>query len=73
MLPFLQSKINNSWVDPRKSKSDEKLMYEYKLAWAMAKSADEIIAFVDQMKDTVESLLKKQRGETVDKLRESLS
>lgn len=72
-LPFLQSKINHSWVDPRKSKSDKSLLYEYKLGWAMAQAAEEFLGFIDETADAVDTLEKKSKGEIVDKVRESLS
>ena len=72
-LPYLQSKISHSWVDPRKTKNDKELLYQYKTAWAFAQAAEEIIAFVEEAEETGKKLLKKQRGEEVDKLKESLS
>ena len=73
MLPYLQSKINHSWVDPRKVKSDKDLLYQYKTAWAFAQAAEEILAFVQEAEETGKKLLAKQRGEDKDKLRESVS
>ena len=72
-LPLLRSKISHSWVDPRKVKNDKDLLYQYKTAWAAAQSAEEILAFVQEAEETGTKLIKKQRGEEVDKLRTSLS
>jgi hypothetical protein len=72
-LPYLKTKINHSWVDPRTAKSDKDLLYQYKTAWAFAKAAEEILAFVQEAQETGEKLVKKQRGEEIDKLRTSLS
>jgi len=52
---------------------DKKLLYQYKLAWAFAKAAEEILSFVQEAEVTGTKLLKKQRGEEIDKLRTSLS
>lgn len=73
LLPYLQSKISHSWVDPRKVTNDKDLLYQYKTAWAFAQAAEEILAFVQEAEETGEKLLKKQKGEEVDKLRTSLS
>ena len=72
-LPYLQSKISHSWVDPRKVKNDKDLLYQYKTAWAFAQAAEEILAFVQEAEETGAKLIKKQKGEEVDKLRTSLS
>lgn len=72
-LPYLQSKISHSWVDPRSVKNDKDLLYQYKTAWAFAKAAEEILAFVQESEEVGTKLIKKQRGEEVDKLRTSLS
>ena len=73
LLPYLQSQINHSWVDPRRAKSDEDLLYEYKLGWARAMAVEEIISFVNESEETAKKLLAKQKGETKDKLREAVS
>jgi hypothetical protein len=73
MVPYLQSKINHSWVDPRKVKSDKDLLYQYKTAWAFAQAAEEIIAFIEEADQTGKKLVAKQKGEEVDKLRTSIS
>jgi hypothetical protein len=60
-------------VDPRKSKSDNDLLYEYKLAFARALAAQEIIDFVEKGIEEADALTKKENGEGKDKLRESVS
>jgi hypothetical protein len=60
-------------VDPRKVKSDEDLLYEYKLAFARARAAQEILDFIDKSIEEAEALTKKEKEGTVDKLRDSVS
>ena len=73
LKPFLEQQISHSWVDPRKVKSDEDLLYEYKLAFARAKGAQEILDFIDKSIEEAEALTKKEKEGVVDKLRESVS
>lgn len=70
--PYLESKIKNMWVEPT-GKDDEKLLYEYKLAWAFAKAASEILELVDKLQSESEMITKKEKGELKDKLREGVS
>lgn len=70
--PFLESKISHSWVEPT-NKNDKQLLYEYKLAWAFAKAADEILALVENLQIESEMITKKEKGETKDKVREAIS
>ena len=67
LKPWLESKIKNSWVDPREVKSDKKLLYQYKIAWAFANAAQEILEFVEQNNQTAETLTNKQEGKTTEK------
>ena len=60
-------------MDPRKVQSDKELLYEYKVAWAFAQAAEEILQFVDKMLEEAEALTKKEKGEIKDKLREAVS
>lgn len=53
--------------------SDQDLLYQYKVAWAFSQASEEILAFVEDMKQTEEALIKKQNGETINKLREAVS
>ena len=69
LLPHLQDRLRHLWVDPRKVNSDETLLYEYKVAWAFAQAAEEILGFVKEMEETFDYLTKKQNGEVIDKLR----
>lgn len=70
--PYLESKIKNMWVEPT-GKDDEKLLYEYKLAWAFAKAASEILELIEKLQNESEMITKKERGELKDKLREGVS
>lgn len=65
--------VSHSWVDPRNVKSDKKLLYEYRLAWARAMAAQEILDFVQKSIEDAEHLTKKERGEIEDKLRSGVS
>lgn len=60
------------WVEPT-GKDDEKLLYEYKLAWAFAKAASEILELIEKLQNESEMITKKERGELKDKLREGVS
>ena len=72
LKPFLESKISHSWVEPT-GKDDMSLLRDYKLAWAFAKAASEILELVERLQEEAEMLTKKEKGETVDKLREAIS
>lgn len=73
LKPWLEDKINHSWVDPIDAGSDTKLLYQYKTAWAFAKAASEILAFIEKMKLEEEGLTKKEKDEIIDKLRKGVS
>jgi hypothetical protein len=64
---FLEQKIKNSWLDPRLCKSKEELAYQYTIAWGSAKAAEEILEFVDTMRDTQQALVAKAQGKVIDK------
>lgn len=72
LLPYLQSKIHNSWVDPRKSVNAEELVYQYVVSWGFAKASEELISHIQGLVDTVAALEKKEKGET-NPLREAVS
>lgn len=72
LRPYLEDKINHSWVDPRSAESDEDLLYRYKVAWAFAQAAEQILAFLDQMVEQEKGLTAKEKGEVVNKLKESM-
>lgn len=72
LKPHLQQAISHSWVDPR-GKNEEELAYEYKLGWARATAAQEILDFVVNAIETAEGLTKKEKDEIPDKLREAVS
>jgi len=69
----LEGLISNSWLDPKNFSNSEDLAYAYKTDWAFAKAASEIIEKVDKWSEEADYLLKKQRGEIKDKLRDALS
>jgi hypothetical protein len=71
-LPYFESKIRNSWVDPRTFKNDEEYAYAMKTGWAMAKACDEIIEFVNKCVEEGAAMTEKEKGVT-NKVRDSLS
>ena len=73
LKPWLEAKINNSWVDPRAAESDEDLLYRYKVAWAFAQAAQQIIDYAEGLTEESEALTDKEEGKTTNKLREGLS
>ena len=73
LRPWLEDKIRHAWVDPRKVKSDQDLLYEYKVAWAFARASEEILQFVEKVIDEASHLTKKEKGEITDPLREAVS
>ena len=73
LLPWLQDRIRNSWVDPRAFKDQEEFVRAYNVAWAHAQAATQIISFVETMVEQSEGLTKKEKDEVIDKVRESIS
>lgn len=73
LKPWLEDRIHHSWVDPRQFKSDKEYAYAMKTAWGFAQAAEEILAFVDKVKEESEMLTKKEKDEIKDKLREAVS
>jgi hypothetical protein len=73
LRPWLEDKINHSWVDPRSATTDEDLLYKYKTAWAFAQASEQILSFISQMIEEAEALTKKEQGEVTNRLREGLS
>src|SRR3990167_7885851 len=69
LKPLLESKVHNSWVDPAKFTDDASLRYAYSIAWGWAKASGEVIDLVTQAETRVIELLKKERGEVIDKFR----
>lgn len=63
VLPFLESRAQNSWVDPREVEEPSKFLYRYNIAWAMAKAAQEITDFVNGQVAIAKQLEKKKKGE----------
>lgn len=72
LLPYLQSKLHNSWVDPRKAASGDDLMYQYIVSWGFAKASEELVTYIQSMVDTVDALEKKEKGDQ-SLLREAIS
>lgn len=69
LLPHLEVKAKNSWLDPRQTKDKEAFFYNYGIAWAMAQSAKEIVDFVEGQIALAKSLEKKKKGEGDNKFR----
>jgi len=49
------------------------LAYAYRTSWAFAQAAEEILAFIERLPQDAEAITKKEKNETIDKVRESLS
>lgn len=73
VLPLLEQTIKQALVDPRKFKSDAEYIYAQKIAWAYGQHASDLLAILDQMQEDAEALVKKENGEVVNKLAESMS
>ena len=73
LLPFLEDKIHNSWVDPRQFKDDKEYAFANKTAWAWAQATQGIIDFIQKTQEESEALTRKEKGEVKNVLRESLS
>lgn len=69
LKPRLETKISNAWVDPREAKSDEDLLYKYKVAWAMAEAVSQIFAMLEEYEDIAKKLEAKERGEEDNKFK----
>ena len=61
--PRLEKKINNSWIDPRKTTDEKDFFFQYTVAWAAAQAADEILKMVDGYTERVKNLRAKQEEE----------
>lgn len=73
LKPHLEAQIRNSWVDPRKFKTARELDHAYAGAWGFAQAVQEILDYVAASIEDAESLTKKEKGETEDKLRSAMS
>jgi hypothetical protein len=64
--PWLEDKINHTWLDPREAKDDEDFKRRYEIAWALAQSADQILKFFDNAVAEAEHLEEKAEGKIED-------
>lgn len=67
LKPWLESKINNSWLDPKGAGSKDEFFYQYSIAYGFAQAAQQILEFIEQQNQTADSLSNKQEGKTVEK------
>src|SRR3990167_5938538 len=67
-LPWLQSKINHQWVDPRDFKSQDEFVRAYNISWGFAKACTEIQEWLESRISEAEMLTKKEKGELKDNL-----
>lgn len=72
-MPLLEQTIKQALVDPRRFKNDEEYTYAQKVAWAYGQHASDLLAILEQMQEDAEALVKKEKGESVNKLAESMS
>jgi hypothetical protein len=73
LRPWLEDKIQHSWVDPRQVQSDQELAFRYKTAWAWADAANGILQFIDKMIEESVYYTKKEKDEIKNPLREGIS
>lgn len=59
--PKLESKMNNSWLDPRKTSDEKDFFHQYIVAWANANAIDEILKMIEGYVKTVENLRAKEK------------
>ena len=62
LKPWLESKLNNSWLDPRKIKDKDKFFYEYVVAWGFAQAVRELLEFVNSQEGNIKYLKDKKDG-----------
>ena len=67
LLPFLQAKVKNSWVDPRKVTDREQFFYEYATAWGWAQSAQELMDWIEERYKERNRLRDKADGKEIEK------
>ena len=63
--PYLESKIRNSWVDPRKVTDKDAFFHEYVVAWGWSHTADEFLKFLEEYANRFEFLKNKKEGKEV--------
>lgn len=63
LKPFLEGKVTNSWLDPRKVKNKDDFFYEYTVSWGFAQAASEILDWINQKITEAKYLQKKEKGE----------
>lgn len=69
LKPLLESRIKNSWLDPRKAKDEKDLSFQYTVAWALAQATTELVGLIEEYVSAADYLEKKDRGEIVDKFK----
>ena len=62
LKPWLEAKLKNSWLDPRKVKEQDKFFYEYVVAWGFAQASSEILHFLEEKKSETQALRDKKKG-----------
>ena len=62
LKPWLEAKLHNSWLDPRKVKAQDKFFYEYVVSWGFAQASNELLNFMEQKKGEVQALRDKKSG-----------
>lgn len=67
LKPHLEGLANHSWVDPQEAKDKEDFFYKYSVSWAKAKSAAELLKWINNMISQAKRIEAKAKGETADK------
>lgn len=64
--PFLTDKLNQSFPDPTQFTKEDEFLYAAKTASVFKKVIAELLGWIDQHKNTVEELKRKEKGELED-------
>lgn len=65
--PWLESKIQNSWIDPKGATSKDEFFYQYTVAHGFAQAAQQILDFVKENLNTAQTLTDKQEDKNIEK------
>lgn len=60
--PFLKGLATHSWLDPQEAKDQDDFFYKYAVSWAKAKSAEELLRWVDNMISQAKAIEAKAKG-----------
>jgi len=70
MKKHLEDLSFHSWVDPREAKDKEDFIYREMVGWAGAKSASDLLRWVDTMISQAQAVEDKAQGRVEDKFKD---